>query len=112
MNPKEFYGDWIMPSIARNDPAYPDQEYWRGRIWAPMNYLVYLGLRKYNLPEATKAMVEKSKALLMPEWTTKRHIHENYNADSGLGCDVNSSDPFYHWGALLALIGIIDAGKY
>ncbi len=112
MNPEEFYGDWIMPSIARNDLAYPDQEYWRGRIWAPMNYLVYLGLRKYDLPEATKEMVEKSKALLMPEWTTKRHIHENYNADTGMGCDVGSSDPFYHWGALLALIGIIDAGKY
>jgi glycogen debranching enzyme len=37
-NPDEFWGEWVLPSIARNDPAYPDQTYWRGRIWAPMNF--------------------------------------------------------------------------
>ncbi|RMD77546.1 MAG: hypothetical protein D6820_11395, partial [Lentisphaerae bacterium] len=42
-NPAEFWGEWIIPSIARNDPGYPDQSYWRGRIWGPMNFLVYLG---------------------------------------------------------------------
>ena len=42
-NRAEFWGDWIIPSIARNDPAFGDQDYWRGRIWGPMNYLVYLG---------------------------------------------------------------------
>ena len=54
MNPEEFYGEWIMPSIARNDPGFPDNSYWRGRIWAPMNFLVYMGLRNYDLPEASK----------------------------------------------------------
>jgi len=32
----------VIPSIAIDDPAFPDQDYWRGRIWGPMNYLVYL----------------------------------------------------------------------
>ena len=45
-NPDEFYGDWMLPSIARNDPAYSDQNYWRGRVWAPLNFLVYLALRR------------------------------------------------------------------
>jgi hypothetical protein len=31
-NPREFYGEWVMPSIARNVPGYADQNYWRGRI--------------------------------------------------------------------------------
>ena len=44
LNPDEFWGEWVIPSIARNDPAFHDQDYWRGRIWGPMNYLVYLGL--------------------------------------------------------------------
>jgi len=43
--PNEFWGEWIIPSIARNDPAFPDQNYWRGRIWGPMNYLVTWGWR-------------------------------------------------------------------
>ena len=48
LNPEEFWGQWVIPSIARNDPAFHDQDYWRGRIWGPMNYLVYLGLRNYD----------------------------------------------------------------
>ena len=109
-NPAKFYGEYIMPSIMRDDPAYPDNDYWRGRIWAPMNFLVYLGLRKYDLPEARKAMAEKSAALLLKEWRECGHIHENYNGDTGEGCDVTSSDSFYHWGGLLALISLMEAG--
>lgn len=109
-NPDEFWGEWVLPAIARNDPAYPDQTYWRGRIWAPMNWLVYLGLRNYpHMQKARKALAEKSKALLLKEWREHRHIHENYNANTGEGCDSRSSDSFYHWGALLGLIALWEA---
>ncbi len=109
-NPDEFWGDWIIPSISRNDPAYPDNDYWRGRIWAPMNFLVYLGLRNYDLPEARKDLAEKSKNLLMKSWNSNRFINENYNAETGEGADVMSSDNFYHWGALLGVIYLIEEG--
>lgn len=36
------------------------------------------------------------------------HVHENYNGGSGEGCDVKNIDPFYHWGGLLALIGLME----
>ncbi|MGC8747172.1 MAG: MGH1-like glycoside hydrolase domain-containing protein, partial [Candidatus Saccharicenans sp.] len=109
-NPREFWGKYILPSIARNDPAYKDNNYWRGRIWAPLNFLVYLGLRNYNLPEARKDLVEKSAQLLLQSWTRDKHVFENYNAETGQGNDVDSSDAFYHWGALLGFISIIDKG--
>jgi hypothetical protein len=109
-NPDEFYGEFIMPSIARNDPAYPDQNYWRGRIWAPINYLAYLAMRSHGLTGACKVFAEKSKALLMKEWTMHGHVHENYDGDTGMGCGVGNSDKFYHWGALLALIALTEAG--
>jgi len=108
-NPAEFWGEWILPSIARNDPAYPDQEYWRGRIWAPMNLLVYLGLRNYELPQARADLVEKSVQLLLKEWREHGHVHENYHAGTGEGCDIRSSDAFYHWGGLLGLIAFMEA---
>ena len=108
-NPDEFYGDWGLPSIAKNDPAYQDQDYWRGRIWAPMNWLVYLGLRKYpQLEKARKDLTEKSTKLLLKEWKEFKHIHENYNNNTGAGCDVKNSDPFYHWGCLLGMIYIVE----
>ena len=104
LNPKEFWGEWVIPSIARDDPAFKDQEYWRGRIWGPMNYLVYLGLRNYDDPEVSRQFAQKSYDLFLQEWKKNGHVHENYNAMTGTGDDVHSSDRFYHWGALLGYI--------
>jgi Mannosylglycerate hydrolase MGH1-like glycoside hydrolase domain len=104
LNSAEFWGKWVIPSIARNDGAFFDQKYWRGRIWGPMNYLVYLGLRNYDDSRVTEEFAQKSYQLFEQEWKANGHVHENYNAVTGMGDDVNSSDRFYHWGALLALI--------
>ncbi len=109
-NEEEFFGEWILPSIARNDKAYHDNTYWRGRIWAPMNFLVYIGLLQYPPCAARTALVEGSMKLLMNEWRTERHIHENYNAETGDGDDVENSDKFYHWGSLLGFISLIENG--
>lgn len=110
-NPEEFWGEYIMPSIAGNDAAFKDNDYWRGRIWAPMNFLVYLGIRNYELPKARKDIVEKSKNLLLKSWIEENHVYENYNSETGQGDDVgNRSDKFYHWGALLGYIGLIEEG--
>ena len=110
LNPEEFWGEWVIPSIARNDPAFKDQEYWRGRIWGPMNYLVYLGLEKYDDGKARAEFAEKSYGLFLKEWREKGHVHENYNAVLGTGDDVTSSDRFYHWGALLGYVEYLQQG--
>lgn len=111
-NENEFYGEYVMPSIARCDEAFSEQFYWRGRIWAPLNFLVYSAMSgREELAHARRDLIEKSYSLLMKEWTEHRHVHENYDAVSGEGCDVESSDRFYHWGALLGLIGILEEEK-
>ena len=112
LNPDEFYGEYMLPSIARNDPAFKDNTYWRGRIWAPMNFLVYLGLKNYDLPEARKILAEKSHNLLMKEWLPNRRVYENYNAETGEGPDVRNSDSFYSWGGLLGLIALMEGGYW
>ena len=109
-NPAEFWGEWIMPTIARNDQAYPEQEYWRGRIWGPTNFLAYLGLRRYELPQARKDMAEKSAALFLKNWREHRYVAENYNSITGQGGENNSSDRYYHWGGLLGFMALIEAG--
>jgi len=109
-NPAEFFGEWVMPSIARNVPGFQDQNYWRGRIWGPMNFLVYLGMRNYDLGPARRDLVERSHKLLMKSWQSDRAIYENYNSITGAGNDVTSSDAYYHWGALLGVIGLMEQG--
>ncbi|MDR1566480.1 MAG: hypothetical protein LBS48_04250 [Treponema sp.] len=109
-NCNEFYGEYIIPDTGRNEPAYKDQLYWRGRIWAPSNYLAYIAMRVHELDEPCRDLAAKSRKLILKEWLEKGHVHENYNADTGEGCDSLQSDKFYHWGGLLSLIALIDAG--
>jgi len=108
LDPQEFWGEFVIPSIERGDPAFKDQNYWRGRIWGPMNYLVYLGLKNYGDAQVRKDFADKSYKLFFQEWNEKGHVHENYNAVTGEGDDVQSSDRFYHWGALLAYIEYLE----
>ena len=112
MNPEEFWGEWVIPATPRNDPAFKDNQYWRGRIWAPLNFLVYMGMRNYDLPKERKALAEKSKNLLLKSWNANRYVFENYNSVTGQGDDVESSDKFYHWGALLGFINLMEEGYY
>jgi neutral trehalase len=111
MNPDEFWGEWVIPSIASNDAAFKDQNYWRGRIWGPMNYLVYLGLQNYEDPATRSAFAQRSYELFLKEWKENGHVHENYNAITGSGDDVSSSDRFYHWGALLGYVEYLEQRK-
>ncbi|MDR2382493.1 MAG: hypothetical protein LBD76_01230 [Prevotellaceae bacterium] len=112
LNPDEFWGEWVIPATPRNDPAFSDNIYWRGRIWAPLNFLVYLGLRNYDFPETRKLLSEKSKNLLLKSWLSNGYVFENYNSITGQGDDVGRSDKFYHWGALLGFIGLMEDGYY
>ncbi len=111
-NPEEFHGEYVIPSIARNDSAFKDNDYWRGRIWGPMNFLVYMGMQQYQLPEARADLITRSKALLMKNWKQEGGIYENYNTITGEGGDVGSADAFYHWGALLTFMEFVEKGYF
>lgn len=106
LNPAEFWGEWVLPSISRSDYAFAEQHYWRGRIWAPLNYLVYAALKEAGLVAEAKLLAEKSGKLLRQEWQQHRHVHENYSAVDGTGCSARQSDAFYHWGGLLGYMAL------
>jgi putative isomerase len=108
LNPEEFWGEWVIPSISRDDSAYPDQAYWRGRIWGPMNFLIHEGLKRSGFDTVARELAEKSLRLFRKEWDREGHIHENQNADTGDGDDARYSEPIYHWGALLAYLSLAE----
>jgi len=110
LNPAEFWTEWAIPTITANDPAFPEQVYWRGKIWPPMNWLIYVGCRMAGETEAATAVAAKSSAVLLKEWREHGHVHENYTATTGMGCDKEDSDRFHHWGGLLGLPALIEAG--
>jgi len=107
-NEEEFWGEWILPMASKKDKAYDVQNYWKGRIWGPTNYLVYMGLRNYDFPEVRKEFAEKSAKLLLKDWIPNGYIYENWNSKTGVGNDASNSDWFYHWGALLGYIDLLE----
>ncbi len=111
LNPEEFWGEWILPSVARNDPAFPRQRYWKGAIWPPLNFLSYLGLRRAGYPRVASELAEKSAAMFLAEWRRKGYVSENYSSITGTGDDERlSSDRFHAWGALFGIMAFVESG--
>jgi putative isomerase len=109
LNTQKFWGEYIVPATPRDDPAFKDQDYWRGRIWGPTNYLLYQGLKRVGLDDVAAQVAAKSTLLFLKEWHTNGHIHENYNTMLGIGDDVTgSSVRYYAWGGLLPLTMVED----
>jgi hypothetical protein len=111
LNPAEYAGEWMIPGAPRNDPAFAEQLYMRGRIWPPLNFLVYLGLQRYGQKAAQKQVVEKSLALLVKNWRAHRTVAENFSAIDGTGGVGAHTHPLLTWGGLPALMGLIESGR-
>ena len=110
-DPKKFAGEWILPTISRDDPMYPRQHYWRGKVWGPINWLVYQGFKIHDWDLEAKLLAESSAKMFLKPWREKGECHENFLSTTGEG----SSDPHYTWGALMVLIAVeelIDANPW
>ena len=112
LNPEEYRGEWVLPSIARNDAAFPRQRYWKGAIWPPLNFLTYLALRRGGFREEASQLAEKSLRLFLQEYRRQGYVSENYSAITGKGDDQRlSSDRFHSWGSLMGVMAFIEAGE-
>jgi glycogen debranching enzyme len=95
-------GDWVLPTVAYDDPVWPQQTYWHGTIWGPVNYLVFQGLKRYATPDIQAEFARRSVNLFMANWTEQGTCGENFlSTTGGVGGDLH-----YTWGALLNLVGI------
>jgi len=99
---KFFWGKYVIPTISKNDKAYKDQQYWRGTIWPPTNYLVYEGVLRYEYYDLSNEIANKSLNLFLKGWNKYQLCRENYNSITGEG----SAMRYQSWGPLFALIGL------
>lgn len=110
-DPRKFAGEWLLPTISRDDPEYPKQDYWKGKAWAPVNWLVYQGLKIHEWDREAGLLAESSAKMFLRAWREKGECHENFLSTTGEG----AGDPHYTWGALMALIAVeelIDANPW
>jgi len=105
-----------LPSIARGDPAFEDQTYWRGRAWAPQAFLVWVGLQRYaHVPSVAARkgdLVALASQVFLRQHGLFGQVNENLDGTTGLGSDSVRADSYYHWGALNGFIAFIEEGGY
>lgn len=101
----KFGGTFTLPAAPRDQPAYKDNIYWRGRVWAPLNFWVHQGLMRYERLEEAGTLAEKSLDMFNTHWAD-RMCGENYSAVDGRINDQADTDSFYTWGALLPALSL------
>ncbi|BDA84396.1 hypothetical protein Sa4125_19380 [Aureimonas sp. SA4125] len=107
-DPRTFGGEFVIANVSRDDPSFADNVYWRGRIWANVNFFVWQGLRRYGFDAEASVLAQKSVALFEQSWQDRRQCGENYSATSGEITDRPDNDPFYSWGAMMPLLGVAE----
>lgn len=73
-----FHTPYPIPTTPVDHPWFDGDEYWRGNVWLPVNWLVYTGLRNYGLAEAAQRLAAKSLGLVR-----KKGFCEFFNPISG-----------------------------
>lgn len=101
-DPEYFRGEWMIPTIARCDPAWKDQFYWRGTVWPPTNYLAYEGIKDYGFDREAAMVAESGADLFLENWKTSGTCRENYRSDTGEG----GGQKYQSWGPLFSLIAL------
>jgi putative isomerase len=105
-DPATFGGEFVIPGTTRDDPAAKDNSYWRGRIWPPLNWMVWHGLRRNGFDREAARLAEDSVRLFRGAWDERRLCPENFNAETGEPMDQPDTEGFYSWGALLPALGV------
>ncbi|MFR8467730.1 hypothetical protein BLA28_20600 [Eisenbergiella tayi] len=95
----KFWGEYMIPSIAKDDSAFSQQHYWRGQIWPPQTLWTYLALKRAGEEELAWELAYKAAGMLSKEWNRNGYCPENYSGITG-EC---SGAYHYNWGMLMGL---------
>ncbi len=102
LDPRKFWGEFVVPTVSRSDPALKDQKSRRGAIRPMTNYLVYQGLKAYGFDAVAEDLARKSADLFLRSWKNFQLCPESYDTRTGEA----AGERYQSRGPLLALIAI------
>jgi len=107
-NEEEFWTEMPLPSVWIKEESVNDNVYWRGRSWPPLNFITYVGLKRYGKNEEATKLLNRIMKHYTKHWNEDRACYENHNTFTGEGKDSVDTDPYYGWGALYPLMWILE----
>ncbi|MGH9837246.1 MAG: MGH1-like glycoside hydrolase domain-containing protein [Blastocatellia bacterium] len=79
-DPKRFGFLHPLPTIARDDAAFDGKSPGRGAVWAPMNYLLYLGLKRYGFFDEAGELARRSNATARAALGKSGRLYDLYSS--------------------------------
>jgi len=104
-NPHEFYGDYMLPTVARTDPTFDSDKMWRGPVWININYFFIEALQQIGEFDLAKVIRKKTMEIIMKN----SGLHEYYNSNSGK--PGKKAVPIFSWTAALFIDLSIQASR-
>ena len=106
LNENEFWSDFGIRTLAKNEPMYSTTEMsnpsnWQGPIWIVSTYLVFKGVLNYGYTAEAQRIVENLLDLLANDIQKNGVLHEYYNPETG---DSTMSPGFMNWNALAGVM--------
>lgn len=80
LNPDEFWGQYPLPTVAKNDPKYDPETMWRGPVWANINYFFVEALHNTGNDETAIELRDRTLDMIMGH----EDIYEYYNPETGM----------------------------
>jgi glycogen debranching enzyme len=105
VDPNEFWGDIVIPTVARNDPHYDPQSMWRGPVWANINYIFIEALSQIGQAGLSRGLREKTLSLL----AAHDGMYEFYDAETGQPPDAAAAA--FGWTAAVFIDLAIQASR-
>jgi putative isomerase len=82
-NTEMFWGPFVIPTVARNDPKYDPKTMWRGPVWANINYFFIEALNRVGEESLAKELRDRTLDMIM----AYKDIYEYYDAETGAPAD-------------------------
>lgn len=88
MNEEEFYSEFGIRTLAKNEPLYNTNETsnpsnWQGPVWIVSTYLVFKGLLNYGYKEEAEKIARNLLNNLKADIEQNGAMHEYYNPETG-----------------------------
>ena len=78
-DPKEFWGNYCLPTVAYNDRHFDEDTMWRGPVWTNINYFMIEALQKNGELDLARELRKKTLQMILEQGG----MYEYYNARTG-----------------------------
>jgi len=104
-DPEEFWTDYPIPTVARNDAKYDSHRMWRGPTWININYIFVEALAQSGRVKLAEELRERTLELLMRH----KDMYEFYDPETGE--PGPTAAPAFGWSAALFIDLAIEASQ-